>query len=405
MGPARTSQRRTRQTWLLYASQGVLGFSLNGLGSILLPLQRDLGVGRSAVAYYPLLVAGALVLIGLAGARIARHLSGQAALAAGLGSLGLGAVLLALPDQPITAFGGALLGLGCASLIQVVPMLQRQQHGDHALVALAEANAVSSLAALLPGLLVGVLLHTRWGWRAGYVLPIAVVATCLIVVSQVSVPARGHTEPSMAIPAGTGRGTLLGAWVDVFLAVSVEFCCVFWAADAFDTWHHASEQTATSAAVAFLAGMAFGRALGSRFTPRYGHRRLVLTCVSTAGLGFALFWGSPSLALSALGLCLTGCGIALLYPACLNRLMGARPGENERTSALGALASGTAIGVLPVALPLLAGASSLRIAYLIVPATLTMLAAHTLLVQPAVMVPRSNLVNRSRQPYKDDPKG
>ncbi len=40
-------------TWLLFGVFGCMAFLLNGLGAVLVPLQKELHVSRGAVAFYP----------------------------------------------------------------------------------------------------------------------------------------------------------------------------------------------------------------------------------------------------------------------------------------------------------------------------------------------------------------
>ena len=47
-----------------------MAFLLNGLGAVLAPLQRDLHVTRSDVAFYPSLFAAGLVVVGLTGGEL-----------------------------------------------------------------------------------------------------------------------------------------------------------------------------------------------------------------------------------------------------------------------------------------------------------------------------------------------
>ena len=92
-------------------------------------------------------------------------------------------------------------------------------------------------------------------------------------------------------------------------------------------------------------------------------------------VGFALFWATPWLATSALGLLVAGAGVALLYPVSVARLVAAWPDRQDLAAARGALASGMAIGIAPLVLARLADAAGLRTAYLVVPALLLLLVA------------------------------
>src|ERR1700682_3591707 len=58
---------RSYATWLLYAVFASMAFLLNGMGAVLAPLQRELGVSRGEVAFYPSLFAVGLIVVGISG--------------------------------------------------------------------------------------------------------------------------------------------------------------------------------------------------------------------------------------------------------------------------------------------------------------------------------------------------
>jgi hypothetical protein len=61
---------RDPETWALYGLLGMVGYLLTALGATLAPLQRDLDVARTQVAFYPSLFAAGLVVIGVAGTAV-----------------------------------------------------------------------------------------------------------------------------------------------------------------------------------------------------------------------------------------------------------------------------------------------------------------------------------------------
>ena len=67
---ADTLAPRGKLTWLLFGVGACFSYLLTGIGSILAPLQDELGVSRSEVALLPTLFAAALVAVGLVGGRI-----------------------------------------------------------------------------------------------------------------------------------------------------------------------------------------------------------------------------------------------------------------------------------------------------------------------------------------------
>lgn len=372
---------RDPSTLLLYAGLGVLGYLLNGLGAVLGPLQRQLGVDRAQVAFYPSLFAVALVVVGLVGGRVVQRVGHRVTVASALVGLVAGAMLLAAPARPLTLVGAALLGTGGALMVQAVPAALTRRHRTAAASAVGEANAVSSYASVLAPAAVGGAVALGAAWWIGYLLPVLPIAAALLVMLAMRdlLPSDEHPERGAQPPlAGVGLepARLTGRWVDVLLAVSVEFCLVFWAADAFQEWHGAAPAAAAVLSGAFLLGMALARTATARLTAGHHPLAVVLTGCAVATLGFVAFWAGQGTVAAAAGLLITGTGIALLYPLTVSRLVAAWPHDQDRAAARGALASGLAIGGAPLLLARLADTIGLRTAYLIVPVLLAALALH-----------------------------
>jgi MFS family permease len=367
---------RGHVTWLLYGVFACMAFLLNGLGAVLGPLQAELRVERGDVAFYPSLFAAGLVAVGLAGGPLLSRVGRTGALRLSLASMLLGGLLLALPGRVPTLLGVLLVGLGAALLIQLVPALLAALHPDAPSAVVGEANGLASAASVLAPLAVAGTISAGLGWRTGYLAaPLLALAAAALLAWRMALPAA----PASAAHAATGDAApLLGRWLDVLLAVSVEFCMVFWAASAVADWHHAPPGLAPAVASVFLVGMAVSRSLAAPITRRLtGPRTLVLTCVVVAAAGFALFWSAPTLALAAAGLAVAGLGVALLYPTTVSRVVAAWPHAPDLAAARAALASGLAIGGAPFLLGRLSDATGLRVAYLIVPALLLPLALRS----------------------------
>jgi len=173
---------------------------------------------------------------------------------------------------------------------------------------------------------------------------------------------------------GLEPGRLLPRWIALLLAISVEFCLVFWAATAFTEWHGAGPAAAPVLAAMFLLGMALVRSASTRLTAGRHPLVIILASCGVAVIGFAAFWAWPDTVGAAIGLLVAGGGVALLYPAGLGRVVAAWPHDRDRAAARGALASGVAIGGAPFLLAALSDAFGLRAAYLIVPVLLIALA-------------------------------
>jgi len=364
---------RGHATWLLYGVFSSMAFLLNGMGAVLPPLQRELRVTRGEVAFYPSLFAVGLVVVGLTGGSLVSRIGRGTALRLSIAVLLLGGLLIAAPVHLATLLGALLLGLGAALLIQLVPAILSAAQPQAPAAAIGEANGLASATSVLAPLAVSASLAAGLGWRAGY------LAAPLLVLAALTLPAWRRAIPDAPTPAAgapTGaRRPMLGRWLDLLLAVSVEFCMVFWAASAFIAWDHATLSQGPALASLFLVGMATARAFSARIIGRVPDQRaLILACAAAALAGFALFWSAPTLTLAAAGLLVTGLGVALLYPTTVSRVIAAWPQAPDRASARAALGSGLAIGIAPFVLAQASDAIGLRTAFLIVPVLLLVLA-------------------------------
>jgi len=364
---------RTRTTWLLYVVTGCFGYLLNGLGAILQPLGDQLGVSESWVGAYPTLLAAGLLLVGLVGDPIARRLGRDLTLRAAMVLLVVGVVVLCVPHPVVSIVGAAVAGAGGALLIQTTPTALAAAHPTAAPIAIGEANALSSIASVLAPLAVAAGLATGLGWPVGYLLPVPFLLVVVVLLRS----DRG-VAPTATLDVARGAGHFGARWFDVLLAVSVEFCLVFWSATALQTWTGMAQSTAIALSSAFLVGMAVGRTVSGPVLRRLRTDRnaLVAAC-ATALAGFALFWSGAGSVLTVAGLLVTGLGVALLYPVTLARAIAARPDDPDRAAARCALASGLAIGGAPLLLALLAQHADLRVAYLIAPVLLAVILIRT----------------------------
>ena len=376
---ARLALSRGHATWLLYAAFACMAFLLNGMGAVLPPLQADLRVSRGEVAFYPSLFALGLIVVGLVGAPLVGRIGRAAAIRAAVGAILAGGLLVAAPQRLATLLGALMLGLGAALLIQLVPAILATSHPHAPAAAIGEANGLASAASVLAPLAVSAALAAGFGWRIGYLgIPLLVLAA--IAWPMWRLPIR--EAPAYVEGGGSAPAPVVGRWIDLLVAVSIEFCMVFWAASAFIAWDRASASQAAALASLFLVGLAAVRLSSARIIRRVPNpRNLVLFCTAGTGAGFALFWAAPNLTLAAAGLLVAGLGVALLYPTTVSRVVAAWPHAPDRAAARAALASGLAIGGAPFLLAQISDAAGLRTAFLIVPVLLLVLALRQTLLR------------------------
>jgi fucose permease len=151
--------------------------------------------------------------------------------------------------------------------------------------------------------------------------------------------------------------------VALLLAVSVEFCMVFWSADYMEKGLGLLKADAAQTVSLFLLGMISGRLAASRLVQRFAPVKVVIASNVLAAAGFLVYWSAGTPVLGAVGLFFTGLGVASLYPLILSMAINASGGNSVQAGARASLASGTAIFTLPLVLGRLADAAGIRLAF------------------------------------------
>jgi MFS family permease len=370
---------RGRLTWALFVVGASGSYLLNGMGAILASLQGELGMSRAEVGVYPTIFAVGLLVVGSLGDRLIARVDRPAAYLLAVVGAVAGAWLIVIPDRAAALLGAAVMGASAALMITLTPVIIATLHPRRITGIFGELQAANSAASVVAPFVVGVALGAGVGWRPAYLLP--TVLLLAVIPSLIGIPRlRPADAVSVPVPAAgpaIGRRRSLARWLDILLSVSAEFCMVFWAASAFADWHAASPELAAALTAMFLLGMAAARAFATPLTRAIPEAwRLVTGGCLVALLGFALFWASPVLWLSALGAVLVGLGMGLHYPVLLPLFVSGHPDRPDRAAARGTLASGLAIGGAPLVLAALSDRLGLHEAYLIVPVLLLLVAVR-----------------------------
>lgn len=360
---------RDRFTWLAYLSLAVYGYFLNVLGPITPFLKEELGLTYTVSSFHFTAFAVGILLIGMGGHILIRSLGQQRSLWLGLFGMSASALLLILARNPILTIGASLLMGTIGSLIlAIVPSALSDQHGESRAVALSEANVIASSFATAPLLVGWFATSLGWRWALGWM---AIVPIVMLLSLGKDSSQRVTSTPTGSQPVQSTLPLLYWVyWTAIVLAVSVEFCMVFWSADYLEQVLGLVKADAARAVSLFLAAMIVGRLLGSRLVQRFSTQAVVTVAIVVAALGFLLFWRAESVFLSLAGLFLTGLGVASLYPLILSLAISAAPGNTVQAGARATLASGTAILALPLALGRLADSVGIRAAYGVVLALL-----------------------------------
>jgi fucose permease len=358
------SFHRDRFTWLAYLSLAFYAYFLNVLGPITPFLKDELRLSYTVSSFHFTAFAVGILLIGLGGHSVIRHIGRSHAVWVGMFGISLSTLLLLAGRTAVITIGAAfLMGLIGSLILAIVPAALADQHGEMRAVALSEGNMISSLVASCAALMVGwsAKLAGNWRWALG-ILAFAPIFIFLAFRRGASSAAMSTSEEPVQMN-GPLPGLFWFYWTALVLAVSVEFCMIFWSADYMENVLGMVKANAAQAVSLFLAAMIIGRMAGSRLVQRFSARSVVMISILIASIGFLIFWRTENVLAGLMGLFLTGLGVANLYPLILSLTIGSANGNTVQASARTTLASGTAILALPLALGWLADAVGIRSAY------------------------------------------
>lgn len=355
---------RDRFTWLAYLFLAFYGYFLNVLGPITPFLKDELRLSYTVSSLHFTAFAAGILVIGLGGHWLIRRLGRWRSLWIGAAGMSGSAWLLLIGRTPVITIGAAfLMGVVGSLILAIVPSALADRHGELRGVALSEANVIASLVSMAAPLLVGGFAHLVGNWR----LALGIVAFAPILMylgfRKVASPAAASSQADAPQARHPLPILFWVYWVALALAVSVEFCMIFWSADYLANVLGMLKADAAQAVSLFFAGMILGRLAGSRLVQLFSTPRIVTAAILLASCGFLIFWRAGSLSLGLGGLFVTGLGVASLYPLILSLSIGAAPENTVQASARATLASGAAILTLPLVLGRIADAVGIRPAY------------------------------------------
>lgn len=358
--------RRDDATWLMYGMLGFFNYLLSGLGPLMAVLRVELGFSYTVTSLHFSAFASGMILAGLVGDRCVSRWGRKRVFWAGAVGLSVGAVALTLAQQAGLTIASVLFMGSVGSLTLVlIPAVLADWHGAMRTMAIVEANILSAATGALAGLLIGAGQATPVGWRGAWLL--ALLMPLYLAYRYWCVP----LPPPVRRSSQRGTPVRLPAaywayWLTVVLVVGVEYSLIFWGADFLISAGLSVSAAATTVSL-FLWGMVAGRIGGRQIAQRIATSRLLPLALGISGVGFLLYWLSPSALLTVLGLFVAGVGVANLFPLAAALALGAAPGLSNEAGARLSFASGAAILVAPLLLGALAQALDIRQAYAIVP--------------------------------------
>jgi len=355
---------RDRFTWLAYLSLAFYAYFLNVLGPITPFLKEELRLSYTVSSLHFTAFAVGILLIGVGGHLLVQRIGRWRSLWIGVIGMSLSALLLLAGKIAVITIGASfLMGLVGSLILAIVPAALSDGHGELRAVALSEANMISSVVATAAPLMVGWFAHSIGGWRLALGIVAFTPILLFLSLGKGTSSADTSTIEKLTRPSQTLPRLFWIYWAAIVLAVSVEFCMIFWSADYLEHVLGMVKANAAQAVSLFLAAMILGRITGSRLVQHFSTRTVVTISTLIASIGFLVFWKTESVWVGLSGLFITGLGVANLYPLILSLTIGAADGNTVQASARATLASGTAILTLPLALGSLADAVGIRSAY------------------------------------------
>lgn len=372
---------------LAVARLAVAAYLLYGFGYVVPVLRRDLGLSESVAGLHASLIAIGIIVSGVVGERVVRRLGPAAATRVATGGLGVASLAVAFAPNGFVSLGAALLVGACAGVLLSWVNQELSASGGHrSTVALARANLIALLAALIAPLAIATSEDLRLGGRSGLLLPLVVIALIELW------PWRHPTRETIDLrPSDRGRGprpALSGAywraWFVVVLVVGIEFSIVFWSSSLIGLRAGVGTAEATTAAASFLLGMIVGRALLvaglAAVVPRV---RLLTMALIAVVIGVLGAWQATTVPLSAVALFVAGLGVGPLYPTGIAFALSQATTHPEAAAARATLASGVAILVGPFVLAVTAERFGLVTAWPLVGALAIVAVAVLVVTRPA----------------------
>jgi fucose permease len=371
---------RDRLTWITYTLLAWFAYLQAAPGLVIGHLRHQLHLSYSIGGLHVAAFAAGSLLAGMVSARLERALGRRALLWSAAAVMGAGAIgLTAGRVAEVTVSSLLLMGVGGGLLLATIQAALADHHGDRRAVALTEANVAASIAyvVLIAVLSLTAALHA--GWRIALLASLAVPA--LAWWSNRRLPIDAPT------PSRVEQGRLPGVfWIAaamLFCTTAAEWCVTAWGATFLEHAAGVSTDTAVVLMAGYFGGVLAGRTLGSWLARRHDPARLLAFALALTAAGFAILWPAAAPAQALGGLALLGIGLGNLFPMGLSVTVALAPRRAVLASGRAVAVTSFAVLLAPLAVGMLADATSITAALGVVPVVLTLAATALALVRRA----------------------
>jgi len=354
-----------RLTWTAYLLMACEGYLIYAVGYITPYLQSGMGAPPWVAALPNSAMAVGLLVSGFYVDRIVRAGGPLAAIRLWIGLMVVAAVLISWAVSVLPILIGALLyGVAVAGvLVHVITALAERRDG----VLLVRAFVWSVAGGLLAPLVLSTAARTV-GWSFGVLAPLPLLLALAFIIPGSA--ARDATGPSKVDPAPLGRAYWL-TWMFIALGVAAEFSFIAWGSQVASLRVGLPLADATALASLFVVGEVLGRlALSTGIAARGDVRILLGAGAALAAIGGAVLWAATVPALAGAGMFLGGLGIAAIFPVGAGLAVAQAPHVPVKASTRLTAASGIAIFSAPLMVGVVAGATGVIGAWVLVVAFL-----------------------------------
>ncbi len=360
---------RDRPTWAGYILLTSYVWFVYAFSSSQALVRDEQGTSRTIASLHVIVLSVGGIIAGLIAARLIVKLGRDRFIIFSVAGLAAGVLLYTAPGGIILTLSGSFIASFFGSAVIVGGSAFLFDHQKEAGPAsITEANAIAALSGALAPIAVGVGASIFLGWRIGVWITLLGLLIGLLFMRNnlpvFRVPVDEQVREAQKVPFPRRFWWALGT---LFILISSEFILTLWSVDLLRDRGGLEAGAAAATVGALTFGIFMGRLIGSRFAEYFPVDRILSIAVLITFSGWLIVWLNTSAPIMIGGLVISGIGVALFWPMGISRLVMASGGQNDRATALGAVAGASAGGVGPFALGALADAIGVHSAFLVLP--------------------------------------
>lgn len=363
---------RDRPTWAGYILITSYVWFVYAFSSSQALIRDEQGTSRTIASFHVIVLSLGGIIAGLIAARLILKLGRDRFITFSVAGLAVGVLLYTAPGgTPMTLTGTFLASFFGSSIIVGASAFLFDHQKAAGPSSITEANAIAALSGALAPIAVGLGVALIFGWRVGlWITLIGLLISLLLMRNNLPafrVPLDEQVRESHKTPFPR---RFWWALITLFVLVSSEFILTLWSVDLLRDRGGLEAGAAAATVGALTLGIFIGRVVGSRFAEYFPVDRLLTFAVLIACSGWIILWFNTYPPIMIGGLVVSGFGVALFWPLGISRVVLASGGQNDRATALGAVAGASAGGVGPFALGALADSIGVHSAFLVLPVVL-----------------------------------